>query len=100
MPPLSADLAVEPQPASIPNGYRGRFECRQALLKGSSLVGIQFTQGRFVFLTYAGPTNGGAPGDETTHHVEDYSVENLDDLVVRLVEEELAYQDSGLTRVQ
>jgi len=60
----------------------------------------QFTQGRFVFLTYAGPTNGGAPGDETTHHVEDYSVENLDDLLVRLVEEELAYQDSGLAQVQ
>jgi hypothetical protein len=60
----------------------------------------QFTQGRFVFLTYAGPTNGGPPGDETTHHVEDYSVENLDDLLVRLVEEELAYQNLGLARVQ
>ena len=60
----------------------------------------QYTQGRFVFLTYAGPTNGGAPGDETTHHVEDYSVENLDDLLVRLVEEELAYQNLGLARVQ
>jgi hypothetical protein len=60
----------------------------------------QFTQGRFVFLTYEGPTNGGAPGDETTHHVEDYSVENLDDLLVRLVEEELAYQNPGLTRAQ
>jgi hypothetical protein len=50
----------------------------------------QFTQGRFIFLTY-GP--GGAPGDSTTHHVEDYSVQNLDDLVVRLVEEELAHQE-------
>jgi len=60
----------------------------------------QFTQGRFVFLTYAGPTNGGAPGDTTTHHVEDYSVENLDDLLVRLVEEELAYQNPQLTRTQ
>ena len=60
----------------------------------------QFTQGRFVFLTYAGATNGGAPGDETTHHVEDYSVENLDDLLVRLVEEELAYQNSELAQVQ
>jgi hypothetical protein len=49
----------------------------------------QFTQGRFIFLTYA---PGGGPGDTTTHHVEDYSVQNLDDLVVRLVEEELAYQ--------
>ena len=59
-----------------------------------------FTQGRFVFLTYAGPTNGGSPGDETTHHVEDYSVENLDDLLVRLVEEELAYQNPVLAQVQ
>jgi hypothetical protein len=49
----------------------------------------QFTQGRFIFLTY-GP--GGEPGDSTTHHVDDYSVQRLDELVVRLVEEELAYQ--------
>ncbi len=49
----------------------------------------QFTQGRFIFLTYA---PGGGPGDDTTHHVEDYSVQNLDDLVVRLVEEELGEQ--------
>jgi hypothetical protein len=41
-------------------------------------------------LTY-GP--GGEPGESTTHHVDDYSVESLDDLVVRLVEEELAYQE-------
>lgn len=53
----------------------------------------QYTQGRFVFLTYEGPTNGGAPGETTTHHVDDYSVENLDDLLVRLVEEELAFQN-------
>ena len=59
-----------------------------------------FTQGRFVFLTYAGPTNGGSPGYETTHHVEDYSVENLDDLLVRMVEEELAYQNPQLVQVQ
>jgi hypothetical protein len=60
----------------------------------------QFTQGRFVFLTYAGPTNGGSPGDETTHHVEDYSVENLDDLLVRLVEEELAFQNPQFAQAQ
>jgi hypothetical protein len=52
----------------------------------------QYTQGRFIFLTYEGPTNSGAPGEVTTHHVDDYSVENLDDLLVGLVEEELAYQ--------
>ncbi len=48
-----------------------------------------FTQGRFIFLTY-GPS--GEPGDGTTHHVDEYTVQKLDDLVVRLVEEELAHQ--------
>lgn len=60
----------------------------------------QYTQGRFIFLTYDGATNGGAPGDETTHHVDDYSVENLDDLLVRLVEEELAFQNPQLAQAQ
>ncbi len=62
----------------------------------------QYTQGRFIFLTYDGPTNGGAPGDVTTHHVaeDDYSVENLDDLLVRLVEEELSYQNPQLAQMQ
>jgi Mg-chelatase subunit ChlD len=55
----------------------------------------QYTEGRFIFLTYEGPTNGGAPGAETTHHVDDYSVENLDDLLVRLVEEELNALSKG-----
>ncbi len=48
----------------------------------------QITGGKFLFLTY-GP--GGAPGDDTTHHVDDYSVLSLDDLIVRLVEEQLAF---------
>lgn len=52
----------------------------------------QITSGKFLFLTYG--ANGG-PGDETTHHVDDYSVLSLDELVVRLVEEELAHL-SGL----
>jgi hypothetical protein len=60
----------------------------------------QYTQGRFIFLTYAGPTNGGAPGEVTTHHVEVYSVNNLDDLLVKLVEEELAYQSQPLVQAQ
>jgi hypothetical protein len=60
----------------------------------------QYTMGRFIFLTYEGPTNAGEPGDVTTHHVEDYSVENLDDLLVRLVEEELAWQNPQLARGQ
>ena len=60
----------------------------------------QYTQGRFIFLTYAGPTNSGAPGETTTHHVEDYSVENLDSLLVKLVQEELAYQSPQMAQVQ
>lgn len=60
----------------------------------------QYTQGRFIFLTYASPTNGGAPGEVTTHHVDDYSVADLDDLLVRLVEEELAYQNPHLAQAQ
>jgi hypothetical protein len=46
----------------------------------------QTTLGKFLFLTY-GPQGG--PGDETTHHVEDYSVLSLDELIILLVEEEL-----------
>jgi hypothetical protein len=53
----------------------------------------QITGGKFLFLTY-GP--GGAPGDDTTHHVDDYSVLSLDDLVVRLVEEQLAFLNNPL----
>jgi Mg-chelatase subunit ChlD len=54
----------------------------------------QFTQGRFIFLTYADDSNAGPPGEETTHHVDDYTVEHLDDLLVNLVTDELAYQSS------
>lgn len=55
----------------------------------------QYTGGRFVFLTYADarrPSSG--PGRETVHEVEQYSVESLDRLVVRLVREELARRPS------
>jgi hypothetical protein len=47
----------------------------------------QISGGKFLFLTYGAD---GAPGDDTTHHVDDYSVLSLDDLVVRIVQEELA----------
>jgi len=46
----------------------------------------QISGGKFLFLTYGA---GGAPGDDTTHHVEDYSVLSLDQLVLRMIEEEL-----------
>lgn len=51
----------------------------------------QYTGGRFIFLTYkdaADPSSG--PGSETVHEVDNYSVDTLDKLVVRLVREELA----------
>jgi hypothetical protein len=52
----------------------------------------QQTLGHFIFLTYAAGQNAGAPGDTTTHHVdpESFSVERLDDLVVQVVQRELA----------
>ena len=40
----------------------------------------QHTMGRFAFMLYGG---------EASHSVSDYSVEQLDDLIVRLVQEEL-----------
>jgi hypothetical protein len=52
----------------------------------------QFTQARFIFLTYDGPTNGGEPGDVSTMNVSSYGVQDLDDLVVKLVREELEPQ--------
>jgi hypothetical protein len=49
----------------------------------------QYTGGHFIFLTYEEtPQESGEPG--TTHHVEGYTVESLDDLVVQLIEDELA----------
>lgn len=51
----------------------------------------QFTGGKFVFLTYEeGGDSSSGPGTETTHDVDNYSVDTLDRLVVRLVREELA----------
>jgi hypothetical protein len=47
----------------------------------------QYTTGRFNFLTYG--ADGVSPGDQTTQHVDDYSVLSLDELVVQLVKDEL-----------
>lgn len=46
----------------------------------------QLTMARFTFLTYGAD---GGPGDSTTHSVEDYAVLSLDDLVVRLISDEI-----------
>ncbi|MCL4836283.1 MAG: VWA domain-containing protein [Caldilineaceae bacterium] len=56
----------------------------------------QFTGGKFVFLTYEdGADASSGPGTETTHDVDNYSVDTLDRLVVRLVREELAKLPQG-----
>jgi tetrahydromethanopterin S-methyltransferase subunit G len=49
----------------------------------------QVTQGQFVFLTYANGVSG-APGVYTDKHVEDFTVQNLDNLIVGLVAGEVA----------
>ena len=46
----------------------------------------QHTMGRFIFILYS--SQGGSL--DTPHNVDEYTVERLDDLVVRLVQEELA----------
>lgn len=51
----------------------------------------QYTGGKFVFLTYAqahNPSSG--PGRETVHDVQNYGVDTLDRLIVRLVRDDLA----------
>lgn len=51
----------------------------------------QFTGGRFIFLTY-GAGGPGTTGTETDLNVSGYTVSALDELVVKIVEEELAHQ--------
>ncbi|HUS16676.1 MAG TPA: vWA domain-containing protein [Chloroflexia bacterium] len=51
----------------------------------------EVTQGQFVFLTYANGVSG-APGVATDHAVSNYSVNDLDSLVVNLVAGEIANQ--------
>ena len=48
----------------------------------------QFTGGRYVFLTYG--AGGRATGEHTDIDERDYAELSLDDLIVRLVAEELA----------
>jgi hypothetical protein len=57
----------------------------------------QVTQGQFVFLTYANGTSG-APGMATSHSVSDFTVQNLDTLVVNLVAGEVANQTGKSTQ--
>ncbi|TAL13987.1 MAG: VWA domain-containing protein [Aquabacterium sp.] len=51
----------------------------------------QYTGGRFVFLTYRDASDpGSGPGTQTVHDVQNYSVQTLDRLIVKLVRDELA----------
>lgn len=55
----------------------------------------QYTGGKFVFLTYkdaANPSRGA--GDATVHDVQNYSVNTLDDLLLRLIKEDLGVKPS------
>ena len=63
--------------ASSGLNWRGEYIFRQI---------AQHTMGRFIFILYESP--GGGMG--TPHDVGEYTIERLDSLIVRLVEEELA----------
>ncbi len=55
----------------------------------------QYTGGKFVFLTYkdaANPSRGA--GDATVHDVQNYSVNTLDDLLLRLIKEDLGVKST------
>ncbi|HET6313130.1 MAG TPA: vWA domain-containing protein [Chloroflexia bacterium] len=98
-----------PPHLDYPNDYAYPDLLQQAVAKGIKIFPIgasnldsggeyifrqfaQFTQGQFVFLTYANGVSG-APGASTTHDVpSDFTVQNLDSLVVRLVQTEVANQ--------
>jgi|GEM_PF-615189 len=51
----------------------------------------EVTQGQFIFLTYANGQSG-APGVVTDHHVSNFTVNDLDTLVVNLVAHDIANQ--------
>jgi hypothetical protein len=59
----------------------------------------QITQGQFVFLTYANGVSG-APGVSTDKHVSDFTVNQLDSLVVNLVAGEIAAQTGQAPQAQ
>lgn len=98
-----------PPHIDYPNDHAYPDLLRQAVAKGIKIFPIgasnldsageyvfrqfaQFTMGQFVFLTYENGVSG-APGPSTTHDVPaDFTVQNLDSLVVRLVQGEVANQ--------
>ncbi len=103
--PPAGQRAVLGRPGDCPQYDR---DMQAALAKGIKLFAVgasgldpvgeyiyrqmaQYTAGRFVFLTYRDAHHpGSGPGTQTLHDVQQYSVQTLDRLVVRLVSEELA----------
>jgi hypothetical protein len=102
-------VADAPPHLDYPQDYDYVREARQAVAAGIKIYPIaasnsedqaeyifrqlaQQTLARFIFLTYQAGQNAGTPGDTTTHHVDPaaFTVERLDDLVVQVVERELA----------
>lgn len=98
-------IADAPPKLSYPNDYSYAEEMMEAHRRGIKIFPIassglddqgeyvfrqiaQHTMGRFIFIVY------GERGT-TPHHVGQYSVERLDDVVVSLVEAELAQLSSG-----
>jgi len=102
-------VADAPPHLDYPQDYDYVREARQAVAEGVKIYPIaasnsedqaeyvfrqlaQQTLAHFIFLTYEAGQNAGTPGDTTTHNVDPaaFTVERLDDLVVQVVERELA----------
>ena len=102
-------VADAPPHLDYPQDYDYIKEARVAVSKGIKIYPIaasnteddaeyifrqlaQQTLGHFIFLTYQPGQNAGTPGETTTHNVdpEAFTVERLDDLVVQVIQHELA----------
>lgn len=96
-------------PPHEPNNYNYVDEIRSAVTQGIKIYPIaasntddhaeyvfrqlaQQTLATFIFLTYQPGQEAGAPGETTTHNVDPdaFTVERLDDLVVQVIQRELA----------
>jgi len=102
-------VADAPPHLDYPNDYDYVQEARNAVAQGIKVYTIaasnsgdeaeyvlrqiaQQTLAHFIFLTYQPGQNSGAPGETTVHQVDpqSFTVERLDDLVVQVVQHELA----------
>ena len=81
-------IAIEPI-ASSGLDDQGEYIFRQTAL---------LTGGRFSFLTYG--ADGESPGTTTKHHVSGYDTLSLDDLVVRMIQDEIGAKDTAPTPQQ